>query len=72
MSCSIKVLWGEKGICCILFRIVVRLEVRDELRVLKVLIKMRVFPQMYMGFLEMKNVLLIGCYLSLMEIPGVS
>ena len=52
VSCSIKVLWGEKGICCILFRIVVRLEVRDELRVLKVLIKMRVFPQMYMGFLE--------------------
>ena len=42
----------------------VRLEVRDEQRVSKVLIIMRVFRQMYMGFLKKKNVLMIGVDLS--------
>ena len=65
------------GIFCILACIVVRLEVRGELRVLKVLIIKRVFPQMYMSFLEIKYVLKIGsdlsdCMLVLLEIPGVS
>ena len=37
----------------------VRLVVRGELRVSKVQITMRVFHQMYMGILEMENVLMI-------------
>ena len=36
------------------------LGVRGELRVLKVLLIVNFFLQMYMGFLEMKNVLMIG------------
>ena len=42
-----------------LVRIMVRLGVRGELQVLKVLIIVNVFPQIYMGFLEMKYVLMI-------------
>ena len=40
--------------------IVVRLEVRGELRVLNVLRVMHAFLQMNLEFLEMKNVLMIG------------
>ena len=66
-----------KGIYYILDRIVVRLELHGELRVLKVLIIMHVFPQMYMDFREMKYVLMIGGDLSdsmlvLLEIPRMS
>ena len=48
-----------------------------ELRVLKVLIIVKVFLQMSMGFLEMKYVLMIGCDLSdwllvLLVIPEIS
>ena len=55
----------------------VRLELHGELRVLKVLIIMHVFPQMYMDFREMKYVLMIGGDLSdsmlvLLEIPRMS
>ena len=54
----------------------VRLGVRGELRVLKVLIIVNVFLQRYMGFLEMKNVLMIGVDFSdwmllFFEIPGM-
>ena len=42
-----------------LVRIVVRLGVRGELQVLKILIIVNDFPQMYMDFLEMKNTLMI-------------
>ena len=61
----------------ILVPIVVRLGVRGEPQVLKVLIKVNVFPQKYMGFLEMKYVLMIEGDLSdwmlmLSEIPGMS
>ena len=42
----------------------VRLRVRGKLQVLKVLIIVNVFPQMYMGFFEMKNVLMIESDLS--------
>ena len=52
----------------------VRLVVRRELQVLKVLIKVNVFLQMYIGFFEMKYVLMIegGLFvwiLVLLEIP---
>ena len=47
-----------------LVRIVVRLEVRGELRVLKVLIVMRVFLKMYMGFLKKRYGLMVGGDLS--------
>ena len=40
-------------------RFVVRLEVREELRVLKFLIVTRVFVHNYMGFFVMKYVLMI-------------
>ena len=43
-----------------LVRIVVLLEVRGELRELKVLIVMYFFLQMFIDFLEMKHVLMIG------------
>ena len=54
----------------------VRLVVRGELQVLKVLIIVNVFPQTYMGFLEMKCLLMIEGVLSewmlvLLEIPGI-
>ena len=39
--------------------IVIRLEVRCELRVLKVLTVIRAFLRMYMSFLEMKYVMMI-------------
>ena len=57
------------------FLIVVHLVVRDELRVLNVVIKVNVFLQMFMGFLEMKYVLMVEGGLSdwmlvLLEIPG--
>ena len=60
-----------------LVRILVRLGVRGELQVLKVLIIVNVFPEVYMGFLEMKYVLMIEGDLSdwmlvLLEIPGMS
>ena len=42
-----------------LVRIVVYFGVHGELQFLKVLIKVNVFLQMYMGFLEMKYVLMI-------------
>ena len=42
-----------------LVRIAVRLEVHDELRVIKVLIVTLVFLQMYREFLEKKCVLMI-------------
>ena len=42
-----------------MIRIVVRWEVREELRVLKFLIVMRVFLHIYMGFFVMKYVLII-------------
>ena len=54
----------------------VRLGVRGELQVLKFLIVVNVFLQMYMGFLELKYVLMIEGDLSdwmlvLLEIPGI-
>ena len=66
----------DKDRFCILVRIVFCLGVRGELRVLKVLIIVNVFLQMYMDFLEMKDVLMIGGSLSeqtlvLLEIPGI-
>ena len=65
-----------KGICYTLVRIVVRLGVRGELEVLKVLIIVDVLVQMYMGFLEMRYVLMVEDGLSdwmlvLLEIPGM-
>ena len=45
-------------------RIVVHLEVREELRVLKFLIVMRVFLHIYMVFFVIKYVLMIGDDLS--------
>ena len=42
-----------------LVRIVVRLGVLGELQFLKVPVIVNVFPQMYMGFLEKKYVLMI-------------
>ena len=42
----------------------VRFELRGKLRFPKVLIKLRVFLQLYMDFLKMKNVLMIGGDLS--------
>ena len=55
----------------------VRLGVRGELQILKVLIIANVFAQMYMGFFEMKYVLMIEGDLSdwmllLLEISGMS
>ena len=43
----------------IMVRIVVRLGFHGDLQVLKILIIVNVFPQMYMDFLEMKYVLMI-------------
>ena len=56
--------------------IVVRLDVRGELRALKVLIIVNVFLQTNMGFLNKKYVLMIGGDLSvwmlvLLKIPGM-
>ena len=67
----------KKGIYFMFVCVVVGLGVRGELQVLKVLIIVIVFPQMYMGFLEMKYVLMIEGDLSnwmlvLLEIPGMS
>ena len=42
----------------------VRLGVLGELHILKVLIIVNVFPQIYLGFLEMKYVLMIEVDLS--------
>ena len=60
-----------------LVRIAVRLEMHGELRVLNVLIVKRVVPRMYMDFLEMKCVLMIGVdlfaqTLVLLKVPGMS
>ena len=59
-----------------LFRIVVRIGMRGELQVLKVLIIVKVFLQMYIDFFEMKYVLMIEGGLSdwmlvLLEILGI-
>ena len=59
-----------------LVRIMVRSGVHGELQVLKVLIIVNVFPQMYMGFLEKRDVLMFQGDLSdwilvLLEIPGI-
>ena len=59
-----------------LVRIVVCFGVHGELQFLKVLIKVNVFLQMYMGFLELKYVLMIeggwsDLILVLLEIPGM-
>ena len=59
-----------------LVRIVVRLGVHGELQVLKILIIVNVFLQMYMGFLELRYVLMIEGGLSdwmlvLLDIPGM-
>ena len=67
----------EKGIQDVLVRVVVSLGVRDGLQVLKVLIIVNVFPQMYMGILERKHLLMIEGDLSdwmsvLLKIPGMS
>ena len=60
-----------------LVRISVRLGVRGELQVLKVLIIVNVSPEMFMSFLEMKYVLMIegdlcDWMLVLLEIPVMS
>ena len=60
MSCSIRVLL-KRTVYYMLVRIVVRLGVHGELQALKVLIIVNVFPQMYMGFLE----------IGVVEIPGI-
>ena len=58
-------------------RVVVRLGVRGELKILKVLIIVNIFPQMHTDFLETKYVLMIEGDLSdwmlvLLETPGMS
>ena len=65
------------GINYLLVRIVVRLGVRGDLRVPKVVTKVNVFLQMYMGFPEKKYLLMIeegglsDWMLVLLEIPGM-